>query len=91
MIMYKAGGWKNEVSEVDVLRKTDKSVWIMGVNFGKRKPFRESRFGRYGNYFDTWEQARSYILMRAKAKLSQAESGVETWTAEVAKIGSMRP
>ena len=57
-------GHYNPVVEVEVERETESSVWIDGRKKAKRST--------YLNYFDTYDEAKDRLLIRAKAEHSTA-------------------
>jgi len=75
-IMYYTGSWGFEIKEVLVVRRSDKSVWLMHGNRERRES------DTY--YFDTWELAKQSIIDRetrdvfyAEQNLSNAKNDLE--------------
>jgi hypothetical protein len=56
----------SEISEVEVERETESSVWINGSKSLKRSS--------YESYFDTYEDAFNHIAVILKAGIEKAES-----------------
>ena len=82
MKMYKTGGWRKVIIEVDVTRATDKSVWIMRNAIERR----ESRKSQYECYFDTWHEAYFYLVNRFKRQLDSAKSRLEAAKKELKEV-----
>jgi len=69
MEVYKVGSFTKGIETVTALRATEKTVWI-----GNRRCARKSH---YEKYFDTYEQAKAYLLDQAKMKLERAKDNLE--------------
>lgn len=75
--MYYISSWGFTITEVDVIRKTDRSVWIMR---GKRERRESDTY-----YFDTWELAKQAIIERETKDLQNAERQLEYAKKELAQ------
>ena len=64
MEMFRVGSFCKTVEAVDVSRSNDKSVWI-----GAR---RRARSSYYEIYFDTYQDARDYLINKAEKRLERA-------------------
>lgn len=64
MIMYQTGSCKYDIipkiKPVEVERKTDSSIWILGQRF--------SRCSHYDYFHDTWEEAHGFLSRHAESK-----------------------
>lgn len=76
MKMYQTRSWGFTIIEVDVIRKSESSVWIM--HNGRER--RESNT----YYFDTFELAKKSIIKRETDRLSYAEREVESAKIQIA-------
>ncbi len=64
MIKYKANSSFNEIEEVEVVRETEKCVYVQrGLQGGER---RESKLSSYDNYFSSWDEAHEFLLEQAQ-------------------------
>ena len=68
MRMYKTSWLRPEIQKVEVLRKTEASVWPKEED--GRKSRRRSKRGEVNNYFDTWEKAHSYLMEEVQRKIN---------------------
>jgi len=62
MIKYRTGGWNENgqlIEAIECERETETSVWIRGGRQLKRTSFI--------NFFDTWEDAKQFLLDKAEA------------------------
>ena len=70
MKKYKTSGtWRARIEVVKIERETEQSVWIKGRRNAKRT--------EYDCYFDTWDEAKAYLLKQAEAQLASARSRLE--------------
>lgn len=58
-----------EIQPVFIERETDSSVWINGR--------RKSKQSEYENYFDTIDEAKQFIIQKAKNEVSQYQNRLE--------------
>ena len=70
MIKHKTTGlgWKNLIEKAEVERETESSVWIGGR--------RSAKISSYECYFDTFGEAKSYLLDMARKHLERANGRV---------------
>lgn len=73
MKMYKTGGWKSLIEEVEVVRANEKSVWIMSNWRGQNKEERSARETNYSRYFDTKEEAKAFLTERCNKTIESAK------------------
>ena len=67
MKMYKAQfSWKNCIEEVDIVRKTDKSVYFSDSKMGQCQRI-ESEGLKFCN---TWEEAHDWLMELAKGRVN---------------------
>ena len=79
MKMYKTGGWKMLIEEVEIERVTEASVWVESKS--KYDSGRQGRKTNYQSFWDTKEEAKEYLkdklessLLNAKETLSRIEN-----------------
>jgi hypothetical protein len=79
MIVYKVRKCDLDIREVDVLRMTDKSVYLQRLG----KEFREARYTTFADYYETREEA----VARAKNLLAyHIAQHLAAWTKYKAKL-----
>lgn len=83
MIKYVAGWWRGRIKTVEVERETESSVWINGR--------RNAKLNNYKNYFDTWEEAHSYLMEKAQRKVNEARKSLEQANSELGTVKGMKP
>lgn len=69
MKVYKTGGWKELIEEVEVTNVTEKSVWI-----GKK---RHSKRSLYSMYWDNLEEAKEYLINKYNKIIKTSELNIE--------------
>lgn len=70
MIKFRTGEYnKDMIVEVEVERESDSSVWIKGRRNNKRST--------YENYFDSWDEAKAYLLEKAESKAASCRRQLE--------------
>ena len=80
MKKYQTGHWKQDITEIEVERETDKSVWVDG--------HRSSKSGGFYRIFDTRNEAAEFLLEAAERALGSAivrASALSKAYAELAK------
>lgn len=80
--------WRNEIEEVEILRETDKCVFLKGRNGGEDKELKRTS---WHNFFNTWEEARSFLLGKAKGKLDRANRDVSGCIHNLNEVEDMTP
>ena len=72
MIKFRAHPYYHgfEIEKVEVIRETAKSVYTVNSSGGKQRERREAKTSRYSTYFDTWGEARDYLLKAAKQNIN---------------------
>lgn len=82
--MYKArtGSWRINIEPVEVEKVNDKTVWINGR--------RNARTSNYDNYFDTFEEAKSFLLTEAKSEINKYKTGLEAAEKEYERIQAIK-
>ena len=68
MNMYKVGSFTNFIETVTIERVSEQSVWAGGRRY--------ARASKYEKYFETYEQAKNYLLDKAERKLDMAKKSL---------------
>jgi hypothetical protein len=80
---YVTGGFgKHPIEQVEVERETTASVWINGS--------RNAKVSDWKNYFDTWDEAKQYLLNQAEAKLTGARFRLQSARSEHGNIKGLK-
>ena len=69
MKVYKTGGWKELIEEIEATKVTEKSVWLSNGRSAKRS--------NYANYWDTIEEAKEYLKEKYNGMINSAEKKIE--------------
>ena len=78
MIKYKTGGWQVKIKEVEVDKETEKCVWIRGR--------RNSKLSSYESYFDSFSDAKVFLINRKERRISKLQSSLDIVKKELAEI-----
>lgn len=73
MIKYYAVIWRNTIEKVEVVKETANSVFI-------ERGLRLRRYARTGTnfgYFDTFEQAKQWLISRQEAEIQAAMKDID--------------
>ena len=79
---FKTYRWRNGIEAVQVERHTDASVWMKG-----RK---RARSGQYENYFQSWDDARNYLMDRAESHVLSLKRQLESAQGELGNVKGMK-
>jgi hypothetical protein len=80
------------IESVEVERETEQSVWVCGVWHGKKvAPRRHSKRSDWDNYFDTWEEAKAFLLANAERKVAHARRELEIANSELGNVKGLKP
>lgn len=85
MIKYLTG-W-GQIEKVDVLRETDKSVWVDGWN---RHGVRKAKRGVNYNYWNTWQEAHSYLMQKKQEQIDSLRNQLAHEEKGLARIVEMK-
>ena len=69
MKMYKTEGWKELIEEVEVIRATEKSVWLAKGRYAKKS--------NHGNHWNTIEEAKAHLKEKYNKEIQSAEKQIE--------------
>lgn len=84
MIKYKTDKSMKKIYKVQIQRETESSVFVNRTAWGETKQVRESKSTEWHSYHDTFDEAKSELVMvwqehinRAKANLERMQAGLE--------------
>lgn len=85
-VMYKVGlGSKIERKEVN--RSTEKTVWFtVQYGSGRVREDKELRNSSYHKWFDTFDQAKEYIVNKIENKIRYTERAITTYKDDLSKV-----
>ena len=89
MKMYITGGYRNDITEIEVTRKTEKSIWYMHEWAGRSEERQCRRMSNYDNHFDTWVEAHKFLLDKLTKKANRTKVVAESASEELKKVESM--
>lgn len=84
MIKYRT--YFDKIETVEVVRETAASVYV-GEKMGGR---REAKRSSFYNYFDTWQEAHEFLVLRAEIAVSGAQSRLEAEERRFRQIRGMK-
>ena len=83
MKKFRAGGFSSKLIEaVEVDRETDVSVFIDKQRHAKRSS--------YHNYFDTWDEAKDFLLKKAEGEAERIRRLLEIANGKLGHIRGLR-
>ena len=71
---YRTSSYSTDIDEVEVIRETDKCVFLEGW---RKKEQREQKHSGFAIYHDTWDAAYLYLLSRCETQVRNAEADLE--------------
>lgn len=82
VIKYKTG-YGEKISQVEIEKETDSSVWIRGSRSAKKS--------EYAHYHDSWEAAKQHLVGRAESKLARARLDLERAQNDLGNAKGLKP
>lgn len=70
MILYKTYSFISMIEEVEVVRVTEKSMWLKGGSG------RQAKHSDWLNYWETYEEAKAHLMSECKSRLKYSEEKV---------------
>ena len=87
MKKYKTGGYGELIEEVEIVRETEKSVFVKDLyGFNTGRVSREAKRCSYSNYFDTMKEAKDFLKQRFEDKIKSHEQQIESANKSLAKV-----
>jgi len=83
MTVFKVNKNSIEITEIEIVKKSDSCIWLKGRNGGE--PRRELKSTNYSKHFDTWEHAKNHIVYREERKLHLAKEALTRAESDVRK------
>ena len=88
MIKYKTGHWKDLIQKIEVIKETDKCVYVFNPHRGKEG--RENKVTSYYVIHDTFEQAKQYLIDKAKEKIKLYKDQLSRVEKELIEINKLK-
>jgi hypothetical protein len=70
--MYRTRHYGNEIEEIEVLKRTDKTVTFNGVN----RVEREDLVSSYHKWHETWDHAWDYLFNLTERDIENAQKAI---------------
>lgn len=79
-------GFGIEIKEVEIVRETAKQVVVLLDGFRRQGERREAKRSSYNNYFDTWKEAKEYLLNKVRRRIEGTEAKLKREKKRLAEI-----
>jgi len=76
---------KDNIKEIDIIRETEKCVYI-ACGSGER---RVAKLSTWGNYFDSWDDAYTYLINNVNNEVESAERRFKAACEKRVKVESL--
>ncbi len=86
MKKYKTGGYTELIKEVEIIRETEKSVFIKRETWKGIKNVREAKRGNYLNYFDTAKEAKEFLKGKYESNIQRYKLKIKFINKSLAKL-----
>jgi hypothetical protein len=86
MKVYKTGGWRYLIEEVEATRINEKSVWFLN---SRGKEERNARLSEYSKYFNTKEEAKEYLIERCSSRIESYKLQLSSAQSELQKLNEL--
>ena len=88
MLKYKTSTlYRRSIAAVEVERETVKSVWI---EF-RHGVYRYNKVSEYERFFDTFDEARAYLVERAESELAACETRTKEAKQRISEAKALKP
>lgn len=89
---YKTNYSKDKIVEVDVIRETDQSVFVktLGYQLKGNTEHRVSKRSEHECYFDTFEDAKKFLIDAAERRVSWARNSLQDAQDKLGNIKGMK-
>ena len=87
MTYYKTGSYGILITTVNVVRETDKCVYV--INKFNNKEERCFKSATYENYFASYDEAKCFLQTKKQIKIKQIESSLERQKLELNEINKL--
>lgn len=78
MTKYRTQKYGSRIEEFEVNRETNVTIWFNTEWQGKVSEERQAKKSTYHNWFDTFEEAKDFLIDSEKRKILGFESQLET-------------
>lgn len=83
---------RDPIEAVEVERETESSVWVVDTWRGERgNTRRHAKRSDWDNYFDTWEEAKAFLMAQAEAKVTAARRALDSANGELGNVKGLKP
>lgn len=90
--MKKYRTWYDDrIEAVEAVKETANYVTIRETWMGRASDSRCAKRSDSMNYFDSWAEARDFLVDREKAEIDRARNEMDMHTERLAKIMEMKP
>ncbi len=88
---YRTGGYPDVIQRLEVVKETEKQIVVLDVDLwgGKPKERRHTKQSGYHNFFDTFEQAKAFLMERCDSKIRSYQSSLDSIKAQKAKYNEL--
>ena len=90
MKMYKTGGYRNPIEGIDVIRATEKSVFLKDTSHREKTEMREAKITQWYCRHNTWEEAKSHLLNQATEKVKSLRLQLQRATDKLGNIKGLK-
>lgn len=89
---YKTGGYgENAIVKLEVIKETDKQITTIERGYdGKPHERRQAKRSEYINFFDTFEQAKAFLLAGCDCQIRKYQSMIDSAKARKQKYNELR-
>lgn len=79
-----------EIQRRDVIRETEKFIYVLVDYFGKKTERREAKRTTWDSWHTTWDEAHTEMLSQAQRNVDAAQSHLSSAKQWLAKVQEMR-
>lgn len=95
MKRYRTEKWNNEITAVEIIRETDKSVWFLRNSWcldgdGEMVETKAVKTSDNHSWHDTWDDAHAFLLKRAERNIASAKWQLQQAQGEHGNVKGMK-
>lgn len=87
MIKYKTSNYGERITKVEVERETENFVW---EKINDTRSDRRAKIATWASYFDSFEEAKQYLLNAAKEKVEFYKDQLQRAKSELGQLESLK-
>jgi hypothetical protein len=89
---YRTGGYPDVIKRLEVVKETEKQVVVLVPDLwsGKPRTSRNAKRSDYHNFFDTFEQAKAFLMAQCDSQIRVYQSNIDSVKARKAKYNELR-